>query len=282
MTASTASRRSGSRCALGNRERDPGRLDLGLGAGQATLHGLLGDQERPGDLGGLQATEGPQRERHLPVQRQRRVAAGEDQLEPLVLDHGVVELVHDGLRHRQQVDLLGQGALPADPVDRPVAGRRHQPRARVGRHARHGPALRRDRERLLRGVLGLVEVTEEPDQRGQHPAPLVAEDLLQHGQRCTTGLTSTAPPNRAAGMRAASSIASSRLRRLDQAEAAEHLLGVRERAVGHQRPAADHPHAGRRLGRLQLRAATTSGVVGQRRDTRRTPRHAPHRAAPRS
>ena len=117
----------------------------------------------------------------------------------------------DGLRHRQQVDLLGQGALPADPVDRPVAGRRHQPRTRVGRHAGYGPALRRDRERLLHGVLGPVEVTEEPDQRRQHPAPLVAEDLLQHGQRCTTGLTSTAPPNRAAGMRAASSIASSRL-----------------------------------------------------------------------
>ncbi len=118
----------------GNRERDPGRLDLGLGAGQAPLHGLLGDQERPGDIGGLQAAEGPQRERHLSLQRQRRVAAGEDQLEPFVLDRGVVQFVHDGLRHRQQVDLLGQGALPADPIDRPVAGRRHQPRTRVGRH----------------------------------------------------------------------------------------------------------------------------------------------------
>jgi hypothetical protein len=92
-------------------------LILALAAGQAALHGLLGDQERSGDLGGLQATEGPQRERHLPFQRQRRVAAGEDQLEPFVLDHGVVELVHNGLRHRQQVDLLGQGAFPADPVN---------------------------------------------------------------------------------------------------------------------------------------------------------------------
>jgi len=150
----------------GNRERDPGRLDLGLGAGQAALHGLLGDQERPGDLGGLQPAQRPQRERHLPLQRQRRVAAGEDQLESFVLDHGVVELVHhvhDGLRYRQQLDLLGQGALAADSVDRPVAGRRHQPRTGVDWKSRCGPALGRDRERLLRRFLGLVEVTEEPD-----------------------------------------------------------------------------------------------------------------------
>src|SRR5262249_25214063 len=66
-------------------------------------------------------------------------------------------------------------------------------------------------ERLLRRVLGLVEVTKEPEQRGQHPAPLIPEDLLQPGQRGTTGLTSTTPPSRAAGMRAASSIALSRL-----------------------------------------------------------------------
>jgi hypothetical protein len=33
----------GKQVRVGNRERDPGRLDLGLGAGQATLHGLLGD-----------------------------------------------------------------------------------------------------------------------------------------------------------------------------------------------------------------------------------------------
>jgi hypothetical protein len=54
---------------VGDRERDPGCLDLGLGAGQAALHCRLRDQERPGDLGGLQAPEGPQGERHLPLQR---------------------------------------------------------------------------------------------------------------------------------------------------------------------------------------------------------------------
>ena len=35
------------------------------------------------------------------------------------------------------------------------------------------------------GILGHVEVPEEPDERGQHPAPLVPEDVIQHGQRGT-------------------------------------------------------------------------------------------------
>ena len=195
------------------------------------------------------------------------MAAGEDQLQPFVLDRAVVDgtvvdgtvvdLVHDGLRCRQQVDLSGQGALPADPVDRPVAGGRHQPRAGIGRRPRCGPALRGDRERLLRRVLGLVEVTEEPDQRGQYPAPLGPEDLLERVQRATTGLTSTTPPNRVTGTRAATLEHLVQVGRLKQEQPAEHLLGVRERAVGHQRPAAGHAHAGRRLGRLPNCALAT-------------------------
>ena len=73
------------------------------------------------------------------------------------------------------------------------------------------PALGGDRERLLRGFLGEVEVAEEADQGGEDAAPLVAEDLLE-GVRyhSTIGRTSIAPPRRAAGIRAASSIAASR------------------------------------------------------------------------
>lgn len=70
------------------------------------------------------------------------------------------------------------------------------------------PALGGDREGVLRGLLGEVEVAEEADQRRQDATPLVAEYLLD--QRSTTGRTSTAPPIRAAGMRDAISIAASR------------------------------------------------------------------------
>jgi hypothetical protein len=40
------------------------------------------------------------------------------------------------------------------------------------------PALRRDREGLLRGLLGEVEVAEEADQGGKDAPPLVAESRL--------------------------------------------------------------------------------------------------------
>ena len=81
---------------------------------------------------------------------------------------------------------------------------------RVGGGAVARPALRRDRERLLRGFLGEVEVAEEADQGGEDASPLVAEDLLEDRYHSTTGRTSIAPPMRAAGIRAASSIAASR------------------------------------------------------------------------
>ncbi len=72
------------------------------------------------------------------------------------------------------------------------------------------PALGGDRERLLRGLLGEVEVAEEADQGSEDASPLVAEDLVEDRYHSTIGRTSIAPPRRAAGMRAASSIAASR------------------------------------------------------------------------
>ena len=71
------------------------------------------------------------------------------------------------------------------------------------------PALGGDRERLLGGLLGEVEVAEEADQRREDASPLVAEDLLEL-YHSATGRTSIAPPMRAAGTREASSIAASR------------------------------------------------------------------------
>jgi hypothetical protein len=41
-----------------------------------------------------------------------------------------------------------------------------------------GPPLRRDRERLLGGLLGEVDVAEEADQGREDPPPLALEDLL--------------------------------------------------------------------------------------------------------
>ena len=86
-----------------------------------------------------------------------------------------------------------------------------EPRARVCGRALAGPPLGCDRERLLGGFLGEVEVAEEADQACEDAAPLVAERPARgSSSHSATGRTSTAPPMRAAGMRDASSIAASR------------------------------------------------------------------------
>ena len=171
-------------------------------------HSRLRDDERPRDLLGAEAAQGAQRQRHLRLGRERRVAAGEDQLQALVGENRLFELVLHGLRRLQQLRLGGEGPVAADPVDRAVAAGGDQPGGRVRWRAFAGPALRRGRERLLSGLLGEVEVAEEADQGSEDAAPLLAEGPLD--QRSTTGRTSTAPPMRAAGIRAASSIAASR------------------------------------------------------------------------
>ncbi len=135
------------------------------------------------------------------------MAAREDQFEALVLDHGLVDLIHGRLRRVQQLGLLRKCPLAADTVDCPVACRHEQPRSRVRRHAVGGPALGGDRECVLGGFLGKIEIAEEADQRREHAAPLLAEDAVQQGYCSTTGRTSIAPPSRAAGIRPASSIA---------------------------------------------------------------------------
>ena len=65
--------------------------------------GTPGRSRRSADHPGPAARASPARPAAAPG------AAGKDQIEPLVLDHGVIELLYSGLRHRQQVDLLGQG-----------------------------------------------------------------------------------------------------------------------------------------------------------------------------
>ena len=107
-------------------------------------------------------------------------------------------------------------ALAADPVDRPVARRGHQPRPRIVGGALPGPALGGGRESVLGGLLGEVEVAEEADQGRQDASPLVVEDPVDQSATSPSRgeprrRRPIAPPMRAAGIRAASSMAVSRL-----------------------------------------------------------------------
>jgi hypothetical protein len=71
--------------------------------------------------------------------------------------------------------------LAPDAVDGAIPGCRGQPGTRVGRNALARPPLRGDRKRLLRGILGEVEVAEEPDERSEDAAPLVPKDAVEDG-----------------------------------------------------------------------------------------------------
>jgi hypothetical protein len=106
------------------------------------------------------------------------VAAREDELESLVGERRRVHRVLHGLGHLEQARLRSQRPIAADAVDGPVAGGRHQPARRHGAPLAR-PPLRGDREGLLRGFLGEVEVAEEADERSKDAAPLLTERLLE-------------------------------------------------------------------------------------------------------
>jgi hypothetical protein len=191
-------------------ERNTRRLDLALGAYQALSHRGLGHEKGAGQFVGRQSAERPQRQRDLRLERQRRMTAGKDQLQAFV---GKARLSHRILHNASLSDQrhLGAGAVTADAVNRTVASGGHQPSARVGRDPVARPALGSDRKRLLCGFLGEFEVTKEADQGSNDPTPLRAENLLERSYQYTAqGRISIAPPSRAAGTRAASSIAASR------------------------------------------------------------------------
>ena len=110
------------------------------------------------------------------------MAAHKDELKPLVwndrLGHVFRHASCPASLGREQPELGRQHAIAAQSVDGPVARRRDEPGAGLVRQAVGRPALRRDRERVRGGFLGKIEIMEVADQAGQHPAPLVAENLL--------------------------------------------------------------------------------------------------------
>src|SRR5437867_2047775 len=71
---------------------DAGGADLALGSHEPLRHGRHGHQEGARDLLGRKTPERAQRERHLRVGRERRVAAREDQAEP-IFRHGRIFLL---------------------------------------------------------------------------------------------------------------------------------------------------------------------------------------------
>ena len=114
---------------------DPRVADLALGAHQPLRHRRLGHEERARDLGRAQPAEQPQRERDLRGGRERRMAAGEDQPQAVVV-HRARLLRLAGRSQRGLLLLRRARRLAAEAVDPAVARGRDDPARRARRQHR--------------------------------------------------------------------------------------------------------------------------------------------------
>jgi hypothetical protein len=170
---------------------DAGSADLLLGPHQALGHRRRRDQEGAGDLLGGEASQRAQGQRHLRLQRQRRVAAGEDQAQAIVHRRGFLgRLV--GIQSRQLHVLALGHRLMAQLIGGLVPRRPDQPGPRVLRLPLARPLPQGRLPGRRQRVLGPVEVAQQADERGQDPATLLLEDLLDQGFTTAAGTRAAA------------------------------------------------------------------------------------------
>ena len=108
------------------------------------------------------------------------------------------------------LDLAVDSPAAAEVVARAVARHRHQPGAGIVGQPVDGPVDQRRRQRLLHRLLGGVEIAEHARHRGDEPAVLAPEDVLDEvsgaaeGRRyiSQTGRTSMKPSSRRGSLEA--------------------------------------------------------------------------------
>ncbi len=169
-------------------ERDPRGLDLALRAHQSLRHCCRRNQERSGNLFGVETSKCAEGQCNLSFWRQRRVAAGEDQAQAIVFEiAGVFEIPagvggHGG--HRSNDACGKRRARPIEArsspqhVNRLEASGRNKPGSRIVGHAIGRPAFQGGRERVVHGLLGEIEIAEEAYEGGQDTPRLGAIDRV--------------------------------------------------------------------------------------------------------
>ena len=188
-----------------------------LGPHQPLRHRCFRDQEESSDLGRRQTAERPQREGHAALDRQRRVARGEDQPEEVVADDlrvGIVPPIQGGEAPVGGALLVVSLGVPAEPVDRLVPGDRGDPGAGLVGDPGPRPLLERDHERILHRVLGAIEVAEDAGEGGESRRRFGTERGLGRDLRQSEVLKSmhgwtTTRPSHVPGIWLAHSIAAS-------------------------------------------------------------------------
>jgi hypothetical protein len=132
---------------------------------------LTGIQEAARDLRGGEPAQEPGK-RDLDTGDERRVAAGEDQAQPIVAHGALLGWFVAGVQQGGPGVPFLAGRLSAEAVDGPVAGGGDDPSSRAGRQSRGRPALHRRGERVLDRVFGDIDITEDADQ-DRHRTPVL-------------------------------------------------------------------------------------------------------------
>jgi len=123
-------------------------------------------------------------QRHLRFEGQGRVAAREHEPQLIVVETQLVTLVHWeiedvalGRHERAQFILLAECCrAPTDLIDRLIACRSNQPRARIFRHAFLGPLKQSTFPSGGRCVFGNIEISQNTDERRQGRRALIRAD----------------------------------------------------------------------------------------------------------
>ena len=159
-----------------------GVADLGLGAHDALRDGGRGREEGRGDLFGGETADFAQRQRHLRVGRERRVAAREDQAQTIVFELFLFiergRLVGEGFGDVGAIFEMFEALVAPLLVDGLEAPRRHQPRHRILRQTFGRPLLHGRAKGVVQRFLGALEVAEQADQRREDAARILAVDLV--------------------------------------------------------------------------------------------------------
>ena len=155
--------------------RDSRVANLCLGPDQPLGHRRFRRQKRAGDLGRREPPDEPQRQGDLDAGGQRRVAAREDQAQPIVAHGVLLDRLAAGMQEdRLRVPILAR-RLATDAVDRLVAGSGDDPTCRARRQSAGRPRAHRRGKRILHGVLGHVDVADDTHQ-DRHGATILGTE----------------------------------------------------------------------------------------------------------
>ena len=130
-----------------------------------------------------------QRQCHLCLQSQRRVATGKHQLEALIRNRTILHLCCSSLlflldQFLQKRLFARQSVHAAQAVDSLVPRGGSNPRARIARNAFHRPVFKRHEHGVLQRILSQLEVPDGTNQRSKNAISFLPEGVCHNLADC--------------------------------------------------------------------------------------------------